>query len=163
MQTEIEWLRIERTFDAPIDIVWAMWTDSDLFKQWYGPNGMTIPVAEMDVAIGGKRRICMQMTLPERTMTMWFVGEYKEVSAPSRLVYTESMADENGNVVPPQAMGMPEGHPDVTEVIVELMEQNGSTRMKMTHIGVPQDSQGAGGWHQAMEKMSRLIELRTDR
>lgn len=159
MQTEIEWVRIERIFDAPIDTVWAMWTDPQFFQKWYGPNGMSIPTAEMDVRVGGKRKICMQMTMPERTMTMWFVGEYKEVSAPTRLVYTESMADADGNVMSPSDMGMPEGHPEVTEIIVELADEGGKTRMKMTHIGVPADSQGAGGWHQAIEKMAALLAV----
>ncbi|MCI5043224.1 MAG: SRPBCC domain-containing protein [Aquisalinus sp.] len=158
MQSEIEWVRIERTFEAPIETIWAMWTESQLFKQWYGPNGMSVPTAEMDVVVGGKRKICMQMTTPDRTMMMWFVGDYKEVNKPTRLVYTESMADENGNVISPKDMGMPEGHPEVTEVIVELSERDGKTTMKMTHVGVPHDSQGAGGWKQAIEKMAGLIE-----
>ena len=157
-QTEIEWVRIERTFEAPLETVWAMWTDASLFQKWYGPNGMSIPTAEMDVRVGGKRKICMQMSMPDREMKMWFVGEYVEVTAPTRLVYTESMADENGNVLSPKDMGMPEGHPEVTKIIVELEERDGKTKMTMTHIGVPQDSQGAGGWQQAIEKMVKLLE-----
>ena len=54
-----EWVRIERTFDAPIENVWSMWTDASKFQSWYGPNGMTIPIAEMDVSIGGTRKICI--------------------------------------------------------------------------------------------------------
>lgn len=157
MTNEIEWVRIERRIAAPIEKVWAMWTDPDLFRTWYGPNGMTVPVAEMDVAVGGRRKICMQMESPERTMTMWFVGEYKEVEAPKRLVYTESMADEAGNILSPQSMGMPDGHPETTEVIVELSEADGKTLMKMTHIGVPADSGGGGGWAQAIDKLEALF------
>ena len=37
--------RIERTFDAPAELVWQMWTDPEHFKQWYGPDGVTVPVA----------------------------------------------------------------------------------------------------------------------
>ena len=44
---------IERIFDVPVDLIWKMWTQPEHFKNWYGPNGMTIPVAEMDVRIGG--------------------------------------------------------------------------------------------------------------
>ena len=49
MPGEQDWVRIERTFDAPINTIWNMWTDAVMFQQWYGPNGMDIPVAEMDV------------------------------------------------------------------------------------------------------------------
>ncbi|WP_420419231.1 SRPBCC family protein [Pacificispira sp.] len=156
MKAEMDWVRIERVLEAPIERVWDMWTDPALFALWYGPNGMTIPVAEMDVVVGGRRKICMKMEMPDRTMTMWFTGEYKEVDRPYRLVYSESLCDEAGNIVPPQSMGMPEGHPSVTEVIVELSDVGGKTRMKMTHIGVPAESGGAGGWAQAIEKLAAM-------
>ncbi len=157
MSDDNKWTTIERRFEASIDRVWDMWASSELFAQWYGPNGMTIPVAEMDVKAGGIRKICVEMKMPDRTMTMWFIGEYKEVQKPNRLVYTESMSDADGNIISPTQMGMPEGHPEVTEIIVELSEDNGGTKMKMVHIGVPAGSRGESGWHQAMDKMAALL------
>lgn len=158
MQADVKWLRIERTVDAPIENVWAMWTDPALFSQWYGPNGMTIPVAEMDVKPGGMRKICMEMKRPDRVMRMWFTGEYKDVNAPTNLTYTESMCDENGQLISPQSMGMPEGHPETTEVIIELKDINGKTHLTLTHVGVPAGSSGAGGWGQAIDKLAVLAE-----
>jgi uncharacterized protein YndB with AHSA1/START domain len=157
MNDQQAWVKIQREFDAPIDDVWNMWTDPELFKQWYGPMGMTVPVAEMDVEVGGIRKVCMEMKSPERTMTMWTTGIFKEVSHPSRLVYTESMCDEDGTIISPQSMGMPEGHPDITEVIVELIEADGRTTMTMVHVGVPEGSAGGGGWNQAFDKLVQLM------
>jgi uncharacterized protein YndB with AHSA1/START domain len=154
---------IERTFDAPVDLVWRLWTEPDHFKAWYGPGGASVPVADMDVRVGGKRLVGMSMETPNGTMHMWFTGEYREVVVNERLVYTESMADEHGNVVSPAAMGMPEGHPEVTEVIVELEDLDGRTKMTMTHVGVPADSPGAAGWNMAFDKLAFHIEsLTTD-
>lgn len=144
-------VKIERTFAAPIELVWQMWTDADKFKMWYGPQGFTIPSAAMDAQVGGKRLVCMEMAA--QGMKMWFTGEYVEVSPVTRLVYTESMSDENGNVLSPAAMGM-EGHPEVTTVIVELEDLDGSTKMTMTHEGVPAGSPGEGGWHMAFDKLA---------
>ncbi len=158
MNDDNKWVLIERELDAPIETVWKMWTDPTLFQQWYGPNGMSVPVAEMNVVIGGKRKICMEMVRPERTMTMWFSGEYREIEEPTRLVYTESMCDQDGNIISPQAMGMPEGHPEVTEIIVELSSEDGNTKMKMVHIGVPAGSNGAGGWAQAFDKLADVLK-----
>ena len=158
MNDQPKWVQVEREFDAPIETIWNMWTDADLFKQWYGPMGMSVPIAEMDVTVGGTRKVCMEMKSPERTMSMWFIGVYKEINQPSRLVYTESMCDADGNIIPPQAMGMPEGHPDITEVIVELSESGGKTLMKMTHKGVPEGSAGDGGWNQAIDKLAELVD-----
>ncbi|WP_421789378.1 SRPBCC family protein [Hyphobacterium sp.] len=156
MSESQSWVQIEREIDARIETVWAMWTDPDLFKRWYGPKGITIPVVEMDVRVGGKRKIGMEMQRPDGVMAMWFTGIYKEVSAPSRLVYTEAMCTADGTLIPPASMGMPEGTPDFTEVRVELSEADGRTLMKMTHIGVPEGSAGEGGWNQAIDKLVTL-------
>ncbi|MBT8459165.1 MAG: SRPBCC domain-containing protein [Boseongicola sp.] len=158
MTDQQEWVKITRQFEAPIETVWRMWAEAEMFQKWYGPMGMSVPVAEMDVVVGGTRKIRMEMKTPERQMSMWFIGVYKEVSAPLRLVYTESMCDENGVIIPPQAMGMPDGHPDVTEVIVDLSEADGVTTMTMVHVGVPEGSAGGGGWNQAFDKLAAALE-----
>jgi uncharacterized protein YndB with AHSA1/START domain len=149
---------IERTFEAPVDLIWRMWTDPKHFKAWYGPDGANISVAKMDVRVGGSRLVCMEMATPDGVMQMWFTGEYGEVVENERLVYTESMSDENGNVLSPADMGMPPGHPMTTEVIVELEEDGGRTRMVMTHAGIPADSPGAAGWTMALDKLAVYVE-----
>ena len=148
---------IERTFDAPVITVWAMWTQPEHFRSWYGPMGAAVPTAEMDVRVGGARRIAMKMQTPNGPMTMWFVGEYTEVEPTDRLVYTESMADENGRVLSPVEAGLPEGHPDVTEVVVEFVDLGERTGIVMTHRGVPSDSGGATGWAMAFDKLSTYL------
>lgn len=159
--TATDWVVIERKFDAPVSLIWEMWTDPEHFKAWYGPMGANIPVANMDVQVGGTRHICMEMETPNGPMKMWFVGEFKEVSPTSRLVYTDAMSDEDGNVKSPAEMGMPDGHPETTEVIVELEDVGGSTKMVMTHVGVPAGSPGAGGWSMAIDKLAAHVEATT--
>lgn len=158
MSEENDWVRIERVLDAPIDLVWKLWTDPALFKQWYGPTGMSVPIAEMDVRVGGTRKVSMAMKSAERSMEMWFIGVYKEVSAPERLVYTESMCDADGNIISPRSTGMPDSFPDITEVIVELREMDGKTRMVMVHVGVVEGTPGAGGWNQAFDKLAAFAK-----
>ncbi len=147
---------IERTFNAPVELIWKMWTDAEHFKKWYGPQGFTIPVAELDVRVGGRRLVCMSS--PDGSMKMWSVGEHTEVEPTTRLVYTESPADEHGNAVSPSAMGMPEGYPAMTDVTVLLEDQGGSTKMVLTHAGIPADSPGASGWNQAFDKLADHIK-----
>jgi uncharacterized protein YndB with AHSA1/START domain len=55
---------IERSFDAPPDLIWRMWTEPEHFKAWYGPDGATVPVAKMDVRVGGTRLVCLEMGTP---------------------------------------------------------------------------------------------------
>jgi uncharacterized protein YndB with AHSA1/START domain len=149
---------IERTFDAPVDLVWRMWTDPEHFMAWYGPDGATIPVARLDVRVGGTRFVGIQMQTPNGAMQMWFTGEHREVVDNARLVYTESMADEHGNVLSAADAGMPDGHPTTTEVRVELEAVGSRTRMVLTHIGIPDDSPGAMGWRMALDKLATHVE-----
>lgn len=152
-----EFVRIERTFDAPLDLVWQMWTDAEHFAAWYGPGGARIPVANMDVKVGGSRLICMEMDTPNGPMQMWFAGEFTDVTPKTRLAYTDGMADENGTMKTAAEMGMPEGTPMATEVVVELEDQGASTAMVMSHIGVPADSPGGQGWAMAIDKLAARI------
>ncbi len=137
---------IERSFDAPVEWVWRMWTDPDHFRAWYGPTGATIPVAELDMRVGGARRVCMEVGTPDGPMRMWFTGEHREVVENERLVYTESVSDEHGDGASP-----------ATEVVVELTDVGGRTRMVMTHVGVAADSPGAAGWAMAFDKLAAHI------
>jgi uncharacterized protein YndB with AHSA1/START domain len=145
---------LERVFDAPIELVWKMWTDPVSFQAWYGPAGATVPVAELDVRPGGIRRVCMALGATQ----MWFTGQYLEVAAPTRLVYTEVMADESGQPVTPESLGMPAKTPGTTEVTVLLEEVDGGTRVTLTHAGVPAESGAARGWSGAFDKLA--AELR---
>ena len=154
---------IERNFDAPVDLIWQMWTDPDHFAAWYGPDGATIPAAKMDVRVGGVRLVSMEMQTPNGPMQMWFTGEYREVVKNVRLVYTESMSDEHGTVLSPADMGMPDGHPTTTEVRVQLESVGASTKMVMTHAGIPADSPGSAGWTMAFDKLAVRVMALSDR
>jgi uncharacterized protein YndB with AHSA1/START domain len=84
---------------------------------------------------------------------MWFIGQHLEVSEPTRLVYTETIADENGNPITPESLGMPPGTPGTTEVTVVLNEVDEGTLVTLTHAGVPVDSGAARGWNGAFDKL----------
>ena len=148
---------IERTLDAPVDLIWQMWTNPEHFQAWYGPTGAKVPVANLDVQVGGTRLICMEMETPNGPMQMWFAGEFREVIVNERLAYTDSMSDEEGNVLSPADMGMPPGHPGTTEVIVQLEDLGGGSKMVMTHVGVAADSGGADGWAMAFDKLETHV------
>lgn len=48
-----------RVLDASREAVFAAWTDADSFCQWFGPDGYTCTVHEMDVRPGGRARFDM--------------------------------------------------------------------------------------------------------
>jgi uncharacterized protein YndB with AHSA1/START domain len=146
-------VRLERSFEAPLALVWQLWTDPEHFAAWYGPAGATIPISTMDVRVGGQRRICMEVHTPNGPLQLWFTGEYREVVEHRRLVYTESMSDEHGS---PPAAGMSEHA--TTEVRVEFEDQGDRTRMVLVHAGIPGDSAGAAGWEAALDNLAARLQ-----
>lgn len=143
-------LTIERQLDAPQDEVWAMWADPEHFAAWYGPTGATIPVAEFDLRVGGRRLVCMEVTTPDGPRRMWFAGEFRTVEPHERLVYTEFTSDEHG-----ATLG------EVTEVDVRLQPDGSRTLMTLTHVGIASDSPGAMGWTTALDKLAATLQART--
>jgi uncharacterized protein YndB with AHSA1/START domain len=72
-----------RVLDAPRYAVFAAWTDADAFCQWFGPDGFTCVVKEMDARPGGRARF--DMTSADGTLyTNRF--DYLEVVPDERLV-----------------------------------------------------------------------------
>jgi uncharacterized protein YndB with AHSA1/START domain len=79
-----------RVFAAARDRVWREWTDAESFADWFGGVDCEVPLStvSMDVRPGGTWRATM-FCGPERRMILW-MGEYHEVTAPERLVFTIS-------------------------------------------------------------------------
>lgn len=89
---------ITRIFNAPRELVWRAWTEPRDLQQWWGPTGFKIRVYKFDLKPGGVFHYCM---LAEDAPDMWGKFVYREINAPERLVYVNSFADKEGNVIRP--------------------------------------------------------------
>jgi uncharacterized protein YndB with AHSA1/START domain len=52
-------LILTRTVDAPIELVWEVWTDPEHLANWWGPNGFTNTIKTMDMRPGGEWDLVM--------------------------------------------------------------------------------------------------------
>lgn len=87
MNTTDRVLVFERTFDAPREIVFAMWTNPKHMIRWYGPRGHSLTSCELDVRVGGGWRACMF----NGDLETWVWGTYHDIQEPSKLVFSSSM------------------------------------------------------------------------
>src|SRR5207244_10701564 len=79
-------LIVKRMLNAPPERAFKVWTTPEHIQQWMRPEpGMVVPLASMDLRVGGKFRI--QMKIPDGEF-FTAVGVLKEVKAPERRVYT---------------------------------------------------------------------------
>ncbi|MDU0365378.1 SRPBCC family protein [Rhizobium sp. 25PS6] len=95
-RSELE-LVVTRTFNGPVHLVFDAWTKPELFKLWWAPKSMGVPLlsCEMDVRTGGSYRITFGHDAAD---AMAFFGKYLDVSPPSRLVWTNDEGGEEGAV-----------------------------------------------------------------
>ena len=87
-------LVISREFHAPVAAVWKAWTDATQLANWWGPKEMKLEVLKADIRAGG----CFHYAMKSPGHTMFGLSIYRELVAPSRLVWVNSFADEKGNV-----------------------------------------------------------------
>lgn len=57
--TERRQLSISRTLKAPIALVWEVWTNPEHIAQWWGPDGFTNTIQQMDLREGGEWKLTM--------------------------------------------------------------------------------------------------------
>ncbi len=108
-------IRLTRLFDAPRHLVFEALTKPEHVKQWWGRlgEGYSVPVCEIDLRVSGSWRFVNRHPKGEAA----FHGEYREITPPSRLVFTEIF----------------EQFPDTVSVVTtELTEEGGKTRFTAT-------------------------------
>lgn len=78
-------------YDAPPETVFAMWTRQEDLERWWGPDGFSITVGQLDLRPGGRWTFVMHG--PDGT-DFPNVVLYEEVSPPERLVYLHGEAGD---------------------------------------------------------------------
>jgi uncharacterized protein YndB with AHSA1/START domain len=142
-------MTITRVFDAPRDLVWREWTEPERFADWFGGPEAEVPVSSvsMDVREGGAWRATMYAG-PRRREIFW-KGQYVEVRAPERLVFT--ISDQPAD--------------DVYELVTVVLSDLGDSRTEMVFQqrgGMsPEQYERAGqGWSVFFDRMAeRLAEI----
>lgn len=139
---------LSRVITATPEQVFAAWTEARQLEQWFGPRGYTIEVSKLDVRAGGNYEFRMQGPdddIARRTI----VGSFKEVSAPTTLVFTWTWIGASGE------------RPDSGEslVTIELLRVADGTDIRITHEKLGSEEARMGheaGWSGSLV---RLVEL----
>jgi uncharacterized protein YndB with AHSA1/START domain len=108
-------IRMTRLFDAPRELVFEAMSKPEHVKEWWGRlgEGYSVPVCEIDFRPGGVWRFVNRHPKGEAA----FHGEYREITPPSRVVFTEIF----------------EEYPDAVSVVTTVLtEEGGKTRFTAT-------------------------------
>jgi uncharacterized protein YndB with AHSA1/START domain len=122
-------LTLERTFHASIDDVWELWTTKDGIESWWGPEGFSVAVSDLDLSPGGHLAYTMSAIAPEMIDYMKKAGmpvsnrhsiRFTEVDPPRRLAYLEKVDF------------IPDHETYEVETVVDLSEVPDGVRMVLT-------------------------------
>ncbi len=88
-------LTLERTFDAPLELVWEAWTQPEHVAQWWGPKGMETTVLEHNFTVGGQWKYLMKMPDGSEFLAD---GVYSEIVEYQKVVSTANFKPMTENV-----------------------------------------------------------------
>ena len=148
-------LILKRVLNAPPELAFRAWTSPEHIQEWMRPEpGMVIPQAIMDLRVGGKYRI--QMKKPDGEF-FTAAGEFREVNAPERLVYTWDWEKDGSGT----EFGELEGKTSL--ITVEFLKRDEGTEMVLTHTRLAtaeaRDNH-ARGWGRILEGFATFVEAK---
>ncbi len=137
-------IEIDRDFAAPPTAVFAAWTTPQHFARWFGGREVQVPLDSLDFIAEPGRTWTAQMILPDGK-TMDWAGEFVEVIAPERLVFT--ITDRPAE-------------PGRATIVVELTAVPDGTRMHFTQAtpGFSSEQQNGllAGWQSFIDQLDQI-------
>jgi uncharacterized protein YndB with AHSA1/START domain len=159
---------INRTFEAPIDLMFEMWTDPQHFAQWLPPTGFEMQFIKSKIAPG--ERTFWMMTGGDVKMHGSF--EYVAIEKPCKIVYKQQFRDAEDRIsrhplapVWPETMlttvTLTEEAPDRTRVTVTGEPHGKMTREELAAF-IEERAGMTQGWTGSFDKLEALLEARLE-
>lgn len=86
-------ITVERSFNAPLDPVWAAWTEADILCQWWAPKPYECVIKSLDFREGGRWHYYMQGPEGDRH---WCFFDYDVVRPRTFFSGQDGFCDEQG-------------------------------------------------------------------
>jgi uncharacterized protein YndB with AHSA1/START domain len=128
-------IEVTRIFNAPVEMVWKVWTEPELVKRWWGPKHFTSPMAIIDFREGGKSLVSMKAPEEMGGQVFYSIWEYVQIIPMQTIEFIQSLSDKDGNKTDPVKLGMPPDFPlDIKTVVSFTKLANGKTEMTVTEF-----------------------------
>jgi uncharacterized protein YndB with AHSA1/START domain len=137
---------IERTFDAPVDLVWAAWTKPEHIANWWSPKGIKTKIIEHEFKVGGKWKFVMPM--PNGT-EFTAEGVYLEIVKNKKIV---SKADFKPMTEGVEIQAIFKTNGDKTDFIFNVVHPTAEYRIQQEKMGI------LNGWGSVFNRLEELLK-----
>jgi uncharacterized protein YndB with AHSA1/START domain len=151
-------LVVTRLFNTPLALVWRAWSDPSYIMHWWGPEGFTAPLAQINFREGATSLVCMRSLEYGDYYSTW---RYEKIVPMHEIAYIHNLADRDGNKVDPVTVGMPPDFPqDQRHVVTFKGVGSGQTELTVTEhdwpVGHMMDLSELG-LNQCLDKMAAIF------
>jgi uncharacterized protein YndB with AHSA1/START domain len=136
-------LQLNRVIAASRERVFAAWTTPEEIKVWFGPETCQVLDAEVDLRVGGE--YCFHLST-QQFGEIRVRGQYREVTAPAKLVYTWHWDSELES--------------ESSLVSVEFAVVGSSTEIRLKHEQLPNAQSRddhSHGWSGTLDKLEKYL------
>ena len=136
---------MERTFNAPIALVWEAWIKPEHIAKWWGPQGMETEILEHDFRVGGKWKYGMKM--PDGNL---FISEgvYTEIVEKKRIVTSADFRPMTEGV---ELQMIFEEQGDQTHFTFHVIHSSEDYRIQQEKMGI------YNGWGSVFERLGTFL------
>ena len=153
-------ITIERTYQAPIEDVWELWTTKEGIESWWGPDGFSVTVRKLELRPGGELHYAMTATAPPQIEFMKKAG--MPLTTEARITYTEIIPNKR-LAYTHLADFIPGVEPYDVATTVELFSAAEGVRMVLSFDPMHDEvwtARAKMGWESEVEKLRKVLERR---
>jgi uncharacterized protein YndB with AHSA1/START domain len=147
LATRDDELKLDRTFEAPLELVWRLWASREHMIRWWGPDMFTCIELDWELQPNRPWRIKMASRQYNRKVSR-MSGVIREVEKHKRIVFTFAWDEDSGRDMD-------------TIITVTFTEKNGATIQSFHQTpfsNVASRDSHVFGWNSLINKQQLYVE-----
>ena len=146
MNSNDKTVTIQRTFDAPIALVWSAWTQPEHIANWWSPKGITTQIVAHDFKVGGHWKFVMPMPNGQEFTAE---GVYTEIVEHEKIV---SKADFKPMTEGVEIHALFQAEGAQTHFTYQVMHPTVEYRIQQEKMGI------LNGWGSVFDRLDNLLQ-----
>lgn len=139
-------ITINRTFNAPIELVWEAWTQAEHIAKWWSPKGIETKVIEHDFRVGGKWKYIMPMPNGQEFTAE---GKYTEIVELKKIVSSANFRPMTEGV---EIQSLFKKNGEKTDFTFKVVHPTEAYKIQQEKMGI------LNGWGSVFNRLDELLK-----